>query len=77
MSYSINVVFTSPDGPDITFSDVITPDDWSCANYWDDLGDCISCLIGFAEKKLSKIFPSGNSYTLSAVHSVYLGDDEE
>lgn len=77
MSYLVNVFFTSPDAPDITFSDVITPNDWSCANYWDDLGDCISSLIAFSEAKINKIFPHGHCYKLSAVNSVCLGDDEE
>ena len=77
MSYLITVMFSCPGRPDITFSDVIDPDDWSCANYWDDLGDAISSLIGFSESKLSRIFPNGHCYQLSCVNSVYLEDDEE
>ena len=77
MSYLIQVTFSSPDRPDITLSDVIQPDDWSCSDYWNDIGDTISSLICFSEKKLSKIFPNGHDYQLTEVHSIYLGDDEE
>lgn len=77
MSYLFHVTFTSANKPDITLTDILDPDDWSCANYWDDIGDTISCLIATAERKLSQIFPNGHDYILSEVRAVYLEDDEE
>lgn len=77
MSYLIQVTFSSPNRPDITMTDVIEPDDWSCGNYWDDIGDTVSNLISYSERKLSQIFPKGHGYQLTEVHSIYLEDDEE
>ena len=77
MSYLIQVTFSSPNRPDITMSDIIDPDDWSCSNYWKDIGDTISNLIGFAEHKISQIFRKGHDYQLTEIHSIYLEDCEE
>ncbi len=77
MSYLIQVTFSFPNRPDIIMSDIIDPDDWTCANYWDDIGETISFLIGSAERKLSQIFPKGHDYRLTEIHSIYLEDDEE
>lgn len=76
MSYLIQVKFSCFGRPDIIFSDVIDPDDWSCANYWDDLGDAISALIGFSESKLSRKFPYGHDYQLSGVNCISLEVEE-
>ena len=77
MSYSIKVTFTSPDGLDISFSDVIAPDDLSCVNYCDDIGEFISCFVAFSEKKLSKLFPHGHDYILSDVSCIFLEGSRE
>lgn len=77
MSYLIKVTFSSSNRPNITLTDIIDPDDWTCSNYWHDIGDSISCLIAYAEHKLSQIFPKGHDYQLSDVHCVFLEDEEE
>ena len=77
MSYQIIVSFSSPNKPNISLSDILDPDDWSCFNYWDDIGSSIACLIATAERKLSQIFPNGHNYKLSDVCAVCLEDDED
>lgn len=76
MSYLVKVTFSSPDGPDISLTDIIDPTDWSCANYWDDLGDSISSIIGYFEAKLSNVFPNGHTYSLSNVDCLALDGDD-
>lgn len=78
MNYQINVLFESPSRPvPITFSDIIDAEDWTCANYWDDIGDVVSALIGFSDAKLSKLFPHGHDYYLSTVNVTFIGDVDE
>lgn len=78
MSYQISVLFESPSRPvPFTFCDVITQDDWTCMNYWDDIGDRTSLLIRHCEKFLRDMYPKGHDYNLSTVNISYLGDDEE
>lgn len=75
MSYLVKVTFTSTDGPDISLSDIIDPEDWSCANYWDDIGDSFSSLINYFEVKIRKVFPNGHNYILSNVDCLALECD--
>lgn len=78
MEYQICVLFDSPTrSPSFTFSDVITEDDWTCLNYWDDIGDFVSRMISDAESFIKKAFPDGHDYNLSTVNITYVGDDEE
>ena len=79
MVYEVTVRFSSfrDDEPDLFLTEEIGSDDWSFDDYWDDIGDTISCLIATAERKLSQIFPNGHDYNLSEARAIYLEDDEE
>lgn len=78
MFYQFNVVFKSPTrSPDFTFSDIISDDDWTSKNYWDDFSDFMSNLIFYGEDVIKDIYPNGHDYNLSTVNITYLGDDEE
>lgn len=78
MAYQINVLFESPTHPRaFTFTDCIIEEDWTVLNYWDDISECLSHNISYAESFLKKVFPNGHDYFLSTVNITYLGDDEE
>ena len=66
--------------PVITLTDTISEDDWTNLNYWTDIGDFTSDLIGDAERMLRKLYPDGHDYNLSKVNIVnisFIGDVEE
>lgn len=81
MSYEIVAVFSTPDDDDhyadYVVRDIITDDDWTNLNYWDDIGFYISVLISDAESDLRLMFPHGHDYSLSCVHVLSVDNDSE
>lgn len=78
MDYRVDVIFTSPTcSPAFTFTDFIGDDDYSCPNYWDDIGEIVSYMICDAEAMFRKLHPNGHDYSLSKVTISHVGDEEE
>ncbi len=81
MSFEVVAVFSIPDDDDhhidYTVRDIISDDDWSNLNYWDDIGSYVSDIISDAERDLSRMFPNGHDYTLICVHVLSVDNDSE
>lgn len=81
MSFEIVAVFSTPDDDDhhadYIVRDLISVDDWTNLNYWDDICSHISALITDAESDLRLMFPHGHDYSLSCVHVLSVDNDSE
>lgn len=77
MTYSICALYKSSESTlSYGYSYLIGDEDWTCRNYWYDLGDEVAHVIELAEGNLSKLFPEGHTYALDNIHIELIGDDD-
>ena len=81
MSFELVAVFSTLDDDDsyadYIVRDIISDDDWTNLNYWDDIGFYISELISDAESDLRLMFPDGHDYYLDSVSVNLIDIDSE